>query len=94
MGGAENQISNLEYKEAKNNQSKQKEEKRVQNKEDSVRSLWDNFKSTNICMMESLEGEQKEQEIGNVFEKNIGRKLPSLGEGNRYISLGSAESPQ
>ena len=42
---AENQINDLEYKEAKNNQSEQQEENRTppQN-EDSVSSLWDNFK--------------------------------------------------
>ena len=39
----ENQIIDLEYKEAKNNQSEQQEEKRIQKNEDSVRSLWDNF---------------------------------------------------
>ena len=41
---AENQINYLEHKEAKNNQSKQQEEKRIQKKEDSKRSLWDHFK--------------------------------------------------
>ena len=33
---AENQISDLEHKEAKNNQSEQQEEKRIQKNEDSV----------------------------------------------------------
>ena len=41
---AENQINDLEHKEAKNNQSEQQEEKRIQKNEDSVSSLWDNFK--------------------------------------------------
>ena len=42
----ENQISELEYKEAKTNQSEQEEEKVIQKNEDNVRSLCDNFKHT------------------------------------------------
>ena len=37
---AENQISDLEYKEAKNNQSEEEEEKRIQKNEYSERALW------------------------------------------------------
>ena len=55
---AENQINDLEHKEAKNNQSEQQEEKRIQNYEDSVRSLWDNFKCTNIGITAVLEEER------------------------------------
>ena len=40
----ENQINDLEHKEAKNNQSEQQEEKRIKKNEDAVSSLWDNFK--------------------------------------------------
>ena len=40
---AENQINDLGHKEAKNNQSEQKEEKRIQKNKGSVRSLWDNL---------------------------------------------------
>ena len=50
-----NQISNLEHKEAKNNQSEQQEEKRIQKKEDSVSSLWDNFNTSNIHIIAVLE---------------------------------------
>ena len=69
MDEAENQINDLETKEAKNNQSEQQEEKRIQKNEDSVSSLWDNFKHFNICIIGVLEGEEKEQEIQNLFEK-------------------------
>ena len=34
-----------------------------------MRSLWDNFKSTNIYIMGVSEGEETEQENGNLFEK-------------------------
>ena len=53
---AENQINDLEHKEAKNNQSKQ-EEKRSQKNKDSVRCLWDNLKRHNICFIREPEGE-------------------------------------
>ena len=69
MDEDENQISDLEYKEAKTNQWEQQEEKRIQKNEDSVRSLWDNFKSTNIYIMGVSEGEETEQENGNLIEK-------------------------
>ena len=66
----QNQINELEHKEAKNNQSQQ-EKKRIQKKknEDSISSLWDNVKQFNICIIGVPEGEEKEEEIGNVFEK-------------------------
>ena len=35
--------------------------------EDNVSSLWDNFKRCNICIIRVPEGEEKEQEIGNLF---------------------------
>ena len=46
----------------------EQEEKRIQKNEDSVSILWDNFKSSNICII-LPEGEEKEQEIGTLFEK-------------------------
>ena len=46
---AKNQISNLEYKEAKNTQSEEKKESSPHSNEDSVRSH--NFMSTNISIM-------------------------------------------
>ena len=64
---AKNQINDLEYKDAKNNQSEQQEEKRILKNEDSISSLWDNFKRSNIHIIGVPEGEEKEQEIGNLF---------------------------
>ena len=48
----ENQINDLEHKELKNNHAKQQEEKRIQEIDDSVSSLWDNFKRSNIYLIE------------------------------------------
>ena len=69
MDGAKNQINDLEQKEAKNNHVEQQEKKRIQRNEDSINSLWDNFKRSNIHLMGVPEEEEEEQEIGNLFEK-------------------------
>ena len=53
----------------KNSQSEQEKEKEFLKNEDSIRSLLDNFKCTNICMMGVLEGKEKQQEIEDLFEK-------------------------
>ena len=58
----------MEHKEAKNNQSEQEEEKESK-KNESISSLWDNFKKSNIHIIGMPKGEEKEQEIGNLFEK-------------------------
>ena len=69
MDEAENQINDLEHKEAKNNQSEQQEEKGIQKNKDSVSSLWDNFKRSKTHIIGVPEGKEKEQEIGNLFEQ-------------------------
>ena len=51
---------------------------RIPKNEDGISSLWDNFKSSNIHIMGVLEGEKKEQEIGNLFEKIMKENFPSL----------------
>ena len=64
---AENQINDLEHKEAKNNQSHYEEE-RIQKNKGNISSLLD-FKRSNIYIIGVPEGEEREQEIGNLFEK-------------------------
>ena len=66
---AANQINNVEHKEEKIIQSEQQEEKRVKKHEDRLRTLWSNFKGTNIQIIGVPEGEEEEQEIANLFEK-------------------------
>ena len=92
MDEGENQINNLEYKETKNTQSGLQEEKGIQKCEDSVRSLWDNFKCTNIGITAVLEEERTRN--WKPIWKNNERNLPWLGEGTRYTSPGSTESPK
>ena len=43
-----------------------------------VRRLWDNFSHFNIHIIGVPEGEEKEQEIGNLFEKIMKDNLPNL----------------
>ena len=62
----------------KNNQSEQQEEKRIQKDEDSISSLWDNFEGSNIRIIGVPEGEEEEQEIGNLFEKIMKENFPNL----------------
>ena len=64
MNEAKNQINDLEHKEAKSNKSEQEEEKRIQKNEDSISSLWDNFKCSYICIM----GCQKEKRKNKKWE--------------------------
>ena len=68
---AENQINDLEHKEAKKKkiQSEKQEEKRTPKNEDSINSLWDNFKRSNIHIIGVSEREEEQQEIENLFEK-------------------------
>ena len=68
----------MEHKEAKSNQSEQQEEKKNPEIEDSISSLWDNFKRSNIHILGVPEGEEKEQEIGNLFEKIMKENSPNL----------------
>ena len=80
MDKAEIQVSDLKHKEAKNNQSEQQEEKGIWKKksEGSISSLWDNIKRFNIHIIGVPEGEEKEQEIENLFEKIVKENLPNL----------------
>ena len=75
MDEGENQINDLEHKKVKIIQSEQQEERRIQKNEDKLRSLWDNFKHPNIWIIGVPEGEEKEQEIENLFGKNNERKF-------------------
>ena len=72
------QIDDLEHKETKISNQKNKKEKRTPQNKDSVSSLWDNLKSSSICIIEVPEGEEKKQEIGNLFEKIVKENFPNL----------------
>ena len=50
------QMNDLEQKEEINIQSQQNEEKRIQENDETLRNLWDNFKCTNISARRGREG--------------------------------------
>ena len=43
-----------------------------------MRSLWDNFKHTNIQIIGMPEGEEKEQELENLFERTMKENFLNL----------------
>ena len=45
---------------------------------DSISSLWDNFKKSNIHMIGVPQGEEKKQEIRNLFEKIMKENFHNL----------------
>ena len=52
----------------KQNTTNQSNQKEKYPKEDSIMSLWDNLKRSNIHIR-GVPGEEKEQETGNLFER-------------------------
>ena len=69
MDKAENQINDLEHKEAKKQPIRTRREKNPEKNEENISSLWVNFEHFNIHIIGVPEGEEKEQEIGNLFGK-------------------------
>ena len=65
----ETQINNLEQKEEINIQLEQNEEIRIQKNEERLRNIWDNFKCSNIWIIEVPEGDKEGQEIENLLEQ-------------------------
>ena len=64
-------INNLDQKDERNIQPEQNEETRIQKNEERLRNIQDNFKPSNIQIMDvgEGEGEEEEQEMENLFEK-------------------------
>ena len=90
---AEIQINDLEHKKGKNNQSEQQEENRLQKNEDSISSLWDNFKRSNLHIIVVPEWEEKEQEVGSLFEKIVKENFPNLVK-ETDMQVQEAQSPK
>ena len=93
LNKAEDQISNLESKIAENTQLEQQEERIIIKNDDSVRSLWDTFKYTNICIMGVPEGEEGKQEVQNILEKIMTENFPNLVK-EVDIQVQKAEGPK
>jgi len=72
---AEEWISEVEITDAE-----QKREKRLQTNEESLRELWDNVKSTNICIIGVPEGEEREKGTEKILEQIIDKNFPNMGK--------------
>ena len=70
----------MDQKEEIDSQPEQKEETRIQKNDERLRNLWDNFKCSNIQIIEVPEGEQEEQEIKNLFENIMKENFPNLAK--------------
>ena len=70
----------MEQKEEINMQPEQNEETRIQKNEERLRNLWDIFKHSNIQIIGVPEGEEEEQEIGNLFEQIMKKTFSNLVE--------------
>ena len=77
MDEADNQINDLEHKEANQKNKKKKEFTKIK---DSIRSLWDISRCTNSRIIQRPEGEEEEQEIENLLEKIMKENLPNLAK--------------
>nr|KAF6387433.1 hypothetical protein mMyoMyo1_007931 [Myotis myotis] len=72
-----NQVKDSKCEEAKNTQLEKQNEKRNRKYEDSVRSLWDSFKCTNIRII-GMPEDEREQDIENLFEEIMTENFPHL----------------
>ena len=69
---------NIRKQKTTNQNNKKKKRIPLPQNEDSVSRLWDNFKKSNICVIEVPEGDKKEHDIGNLFEKVMKENFPNL----------------
>nr|KAF6368991.1 hypothetical protein mMyoMyo1_010400 [Myotis myotis] len=72
-----NQVKDSKCEEAKNTQPEKQNEKRIRKYEDSVRSLWDSFKRTNIRII-GVPEDEREQDIENLFKEIMTENFPHL----------------
>ena len=63
------QINSVDQKEERNIQPEKNEATRIQKNEETLKNLQDIFKHSNIQIIGVPEGEEKDQEIENLFEK-------------------------
>ena len=74
------QINSVDQKEERNIQPEKNEETRIQKNEERLRKLQENFNHPNIWIIGVPEGEEKEQEIENLFEKITKENFPNLAK--------------
>ena len=70
----------MEQKEEINSQPEQKEETKIQNNEDRLRNLWDNFKSSNIQIIGVPEEKRKSKKLKTYLKKIMKENFPNLAQ--------------
>ena len=88
------QVISVRQKEEINIQSEKNEETRIQKNVEKLRKLWDNFKHSNIQNIGVPEGEEEEQEIGNLFEQIMKENFPNMSEEIDFQEVQKAQSPK
>ena len=53
---------------------------RMKRNEDTLRDLWDNIKTTNICIIGVPKGEEREKGPEKIFEEIIAENFPNVGK--------------
>ena len=74
------QINGLHQKQERNIQPEQNEETRIQTNEERLRNVRDNFKCSNVRIIEVPEEEEEEQEMENLFEQIVKENFPNLAK--------------
>ena len=69
----------MDQKEERNIQPEKNEETRIQKNDKRLRNFWDNFKHSNIRIIE-VPKEEEEQKIENLFEQIMKENFPNLGK--------------
>ena len=77
---AEEWISDLEDRMVEFTAVEQNKEKRMKRNENSLRDFWDNIKCTNICIIGSPGGEDREKGAEKIFEEIIVKNFPNMGK--------------
>ena len=80
MQETEEQISEVEDKLVEITDAEQKREKRLKTNEESLIELWDNIKSTNICIIGVPEGEEREERTQKIFQEIIAENFHNMGK--------------
>ena len=93
------EIKDLEEKEEINIQPEQHGETRIQKNEEtapseSLTNLWDNLKCSNIQIIRVPEGEEKDQEIENLFEQIMKENFPNLAKETDFQEVQETQSPK
>ena len=88
------QSNYLDQKKEINIHPEEKEETRIQKKEERLQTLWDNLTCSNIWIIGVPEGEKQQQEIEHLFEQIMKENFPNLAKEIDFQEVQEAQSPK